>query len=194
MFGKLIKYDFKSLLKVHIGMYLFMLVESFALLLSELLRKNYPNNVFSTMFGGLLIVMFIITAIIVLIVSNVMCILRYRKNVLKDEGYLTHTLPVESWQIHASKLIVSVVYFYITTVVIYLMASFAMLDIGWGADFYVLINGEMVSEGMTAFMPFWNDLSCVLLMTMNSTEKSEAFILIIQPKCQVVFFEQRKMY
>ena len=84
MFGKLIKYDFKSLLKVHIGMYLFMLVESFALLLSELLRKNYPNNVFSTMFGGLLIVMFIITAIIVLIVSNVMCILRYRKNVLKD--------------------------------------------------------------------------------------------------------------
>ena len=121
MFGKLIKYDFKSLLKVHVGMYLFMLVESFALLLSELLRKNYPDNVFSTMFGGLLIGMFIITAIIVLIVSNVMCILRYRKNVLKDEGYLTHTLPVESWQIHASKLVVSVVYFYITTVVIYLM-------------------------------------------------------------------------
>ena len=118
------------------------------LLLSELLRKNYPDNVFSKMFGGLLIVMFIITAIIVLIVSNVMCILRYRKNVLKDEGYLTHTLPVESWQIHASKLVVSVVYFYITTVVIYLMASFAMLDIGWGADFYVLINGEMVSEGV----------------------------------------------
>ena len=161
MFGKLIKYDFKSLLKVHIGMYLFMLVESFALLLSELLRKNYPNYVFSTMFGGLLIVMFIITAIIVLIVSNVMCILRYRKNVLKDEGYLTHTLPVESWQIHASKLVVSVVYFYITTVVIYLMASFAMLDIGWGADFYVLINGEMVSEGMTAFMPFL--IICLLI-------------------------------
>ena len=65
MFGKLIKYDLKSLLKVHVGMYLFMLVESFALLLSELLRKNYPNNVFSKMFGGLLIVMFIITAIVV---------------------------------------------------------------------------------------------------------------------------------
>lgn len=152
MFGKLLKYDFKALLKTHIGMYIFLLVTGTLIMIAELVNKANPGNVFSSIFKPVLTVLYVIGIIVVITATFIFCMLRYRKNVLKDEGYLTHTLPVTSLQIHLSKLVVSAIYLYITLIVIYLVTSLAFLDIGWGADIYNQANSSLAAEGLNNFM------------------------------------------
>lgn len=152
MFGKLLKYDFKALLKTHVGMYIFLIVTGILIMITELVNKANPGNVFSSIFKPILTALYAIGIIVVITATFIFCMLRYRKNVLKDEGYLTHTLPVTGIQIHLSKLVVSAIYFYITLIVIYLVTALAFLDIGWGADIYNQVDLSLAAEGLNNFM------------------------------------------
>ncbi|MDO5382481.1 MAG: hypothetical protein Q4F06_07190 [Eubacteriales bacterium] len=168
MFGKLLKYDFKALFKAHIGMYIFVLITGLTVMFSNILEKINPGNIFSMFFGELLMGLFVLSAVAIVVISFVVCILRYRKNVLKDEGYLTHTLPVMSWQIHVSKILMSALYMYITVVVIYLISSLAQLDITWGVDVCKMLNAEMTAQGMDLFLVFMGIILAVYPFLMYS--------------------------
>lgn len=194
MFGKLLKYDFKALLKTHLGMYIFLFVMSIAAVLSKLLDRSYPGNFFSNFFGPLFLGLFILGAIAVAVVSVVLGILRYRKNVLKDEGYLTNTLPVESWQIHISKLLVSSAYVYLTAIVIFLLSSLVVLNSSWMIDVYKDISWVMsemygnsyifkivlVVLAITPFTMFSNIYACMCIGYKSSKNKDAmSFVMYI---------------
>lgn len=143
MFGKLFKYDFRSMLKQ------FAFVWPAALVLALLNRftvnsfvtsassvKQAVSGVAMLVYIGILIAMFVIAVIFV--------IQRFYKGLLGDEGYLMHTLPVKPWQLIGSKLLCAVV----VTVVSILVAILS-----------ILLIVPAVGESFQEFLRTWTELT-----------------------------------
>ena len=130
MLGKLLKYDIKAQLKEFIGMYIMLFMTSVLLLIAGKLGDAYPQATLFTVAKGLLIFLFVLEITGVFIATWIMSLLRYRKNMLKDEGYLMHTLPVSAAQLHFSKLIVSVFWYAMDTIAAIIAAMIAYGDMG----------------------------------------------------------------
>ncbi|MDE6745299.1 MAG: hypothetical protein K2J72_01535, partial [Oscillospiraceae bacterium] len=111
MLGKLIKYDLMADWKKYAALYAATLITSIMLFttgkIKESIRDNRILEMVEDMFG--IVFMTLIIAISVAVV--VLTVMRFYKNVMRDEGYLTHTLPVHTWEILASKLISSYIWF-----------------------------------------------------------------------------------
>ena len=111
MLGKLIKYDLMADWKKYAALYAATLLTSIMLFTTGKIKENIRNNkileLVEDMFG--IVFMTLIVAISVAVV--VLTVMRFYKNVMRDEGYLTHTLPVHTWEILASKLISSYIWF-----------------------------------------------------------------------------------
>ena len=132
MFGKLLKYDFRSMIKqfafVWPGALVLALVNRFTVdsfVTSANSVKQTVSGVAMLVYVAILIAMFVLAVIFV--------IQRFYKGLLGDEGYLMHTLPVKPWQLIGSKLLCAVV----VTVVSILVAILSILMIVpvSGADF-----------------------------------------------------------
>lgn len=102
MLGKLMKYEFNSMGRIFLPIYVTLLIIAAV------------NRVFRI---GNLEVGFAISALILVLlfiglgcVTIIEIIQRFNKNLLKDEGYLMFTLPVTSTQLIMSKLIISFVW------------------------------------------------------------------------------------
>lgn len=135
MLAKLIKYDMKSQSKIFTSMYIFDLILAvFSMILSKVSHsypKNYVLNAIDTLFFAALIIGLVVTAVVTLILT----VMRYRTNLLRDEGYLMHTLPVKVSQLYFSKLISSLLWFTIYGVVVYIVVSIKFLDFTWIVKF-----------------------------------------------------------
>lgn len=122
MFKKLVKYEFQSVGKWYLGVYLAALLLSAVLgiwLQSITLRVQTGNTepggaemvllgtIFMS-FGILIATLFLSTFFLV--------VNRFRKNVYGRQGYLTMTLPVNSHQIILSKLLVSLVWYFLAAI------------------------------------------------------------------------------
>ena len=114
MLGKLLKYEVKatsrSFLPLYGALVVFALINN---LLFHLSASRYSSNVFESSSElpsaiGIMVYFSLIVAIFVLTV--VVMIQRFYKNLLSDEGYLMFTLPVRTWQLIASKLVVSILW------------------------------------------------------------------------------------
>ena len=131
MLAKLIKYDIKAQVKIFSSMYIFDVILSLFSLLVSRLNKAYPQSVVISGVNTLLFAIFIIGLLTTMFVSLIMVVMRYRNNLLKDEGYLMHTLPVKVSQLYFSKLISSLLWFVADIVVIYFVFSIRFLDFTW---------------------------------------------------------------
>lgn len=106
MFGRLLKYDFRSMFKqfgfIWPAALVLALVNRFTIsgLDSTSAVGETTAGVAMFVYVAILMAMFVITVIFV--------IQRFFKGLLGDEGYLTHTLPVKPWQLIASKLLAAV--------------------------------------------------------------------------------------
>lgn len=130
MFGKLLKYDFRSMIKQ------FAFIWPAALALA--LVNHFTINSFVTSasearqtFSGIAMLVYVAILMAMFIVALVFTIQRFYKGLLGDEGYLMHTLPVKPWQLIGSKLLCAVV----TTFISILIAIFSIFIIfPWGLD------------------------------------------------------------
>ena len=103
--GRLIKYDLKELFKKHIALYIVTLLEAFGCWALHVLSEYVPDNGITPVAYPVMIAVYVIVCVVLFIVSIVFVILYFRRSTLKDEGYLTHTLPVPVWLIYVCKLI-----------------------------------------------------------------------------------------
>ncbi len=104
MLNKLIKYEFKATGRTILPLYLAVIVVTF---INKILF-TFTTDTFA--FGiprilSILLYVFIIIAMFV--ITYLIMIQRFYKNLMKDEGYLMFTLPVNPSALIASKLIVS---------------------------------------------------------------------------------------
>ncbi len=105
MLLKLMKYDLKSILKKMVFYYI--VVVGLAIL-SKVLLLIFENTRFVAI-AGLPTVIFFLSLSLCNTVTMIISMIRYYKNMLSDEGYLTHTLPVKRNSILLSKLLSTVI-------------------------------------------------------------------------------------
>lgn len=124
MLGKLIKHEFRATRRIMLPLYLILLVTAVAANFSTrgLLDTSYWML---DVFGSLLIVAFAIAIIGVCVMSFVLMVQRFYKNLLQDEGYVMLTLPASIHQHIWAKLIVSAVWFVLTVLAV-ILASLIM--------------------------------------------------------------------
>lgn len=155
MLGKLIKYDLMADWKKYSALYAATLLVSVMLLTMSKIKERIHDNkileIVEDMFGVLF--MTLIVAIDVAVI--VLTVMRFYKNVVRDEGYLTHTLPVHTWQILASKLISSYIWFLSAFII-----GGICIGIGMGEPFWIFeMFEELLDEISKAFGSTANNIA-----------------------------------
>ena len=120
MLGKLLNHEFRATGRTMLPIYAAVLVLAVLGNLSIRFIDVTDSTVLRILFG-LLIALFVIGMIAAAVMTLVLMVSRFYRNLLKEEGYLMHTLPVSVHGLVWSKLIVSFVWFLATTVVIWLV-------------------------------------------------------------------------
>lgn len=110
MLNKLLKYEIKATARLFLPLYLALLV--FALINRFLspIKTIEPSNNFNLqiLLGFLSMTIYIALIVGTFVMTLVIMIQRFYKNLLGDEGYLMFTLPVKSWKHIVSKLLIAV--------------------------------------------------------------------------------------
>ena len=119
MLSKLLKQEFRAtgriMLPVLAALLLLSVLGNFSI---RMMDGNVTSNTVLRFIFGFLIVVFILGMFAAMMMTLVLMITRFHRNLLKDEGYLMHTLPVSVHGLVWSKLIVSLVWFVVTGLVI----------------------------------------------------------------------------
>ncbi len=121
MTGKLIRFEFRSTGRLMAGLYIALILLSIINRITTeigLMNYNYdaPAN-FVSLYAVLLMIMYIICAVSTFVFTMVMIVFRFWQNLLENQGYLMHTLPVRTRDHVISKLSVSLVWTIVSFVV-----------------------------------------------------------------------------
>lgn len=141
MLLKLIKYDFKEQFREHIGLYALVLVSA----LTEIILDSFEFDLVSVFFWAL----HILSVIAMLICSLVIIVIYFRRNLLKDEGYLMNTLPVAPWMLYVSKFLTAFVLFILDLIVTVLSFSIINQGFAWIGDIIRDMSDEFANAGFT---------------------------------------------
>ena len=138
MYRKLCKYEFKSIGRTLLPIYLAVLAVAIINAFSMGLSNNF-NSSFALSGGPLLNILGLLQVVIVFAYFGLLCALfvltvviiiqRFYKGLLCDEGYLMFTLPVRTWHLVASKATVALVMGLLSSVTAFL----SMLILAAGA-------------------------------------------------------------
>lgn len=126
MLIKLLKYDFKDLFKSLVPIYLVSFLVAFLTRVFNFAADKISLLKFP---AGIISGLSIILIIGIPIATIILCISRYYKNMVKDEGYLTHTLPVKKGSLIISKLIVATVFMFVS-----ILASISVIFLAFNID------------------------------------------------------------
>lgn len=100
----------------------------------------------------------------ILIVTPIMCYVRYFKNFFSDEGYLTFTLPVKRSTLYMSK-VVNVFIFNVGNVVVTILALLlASMIIPATGDNGAILNFEILKGIFEFFALIWEEISAWMLV------------------------------
>lgn len=138
MLGKLLKYELKAYVRVFIPIYI-------AIIAMAILNRIFGGSelfqiqaIMTMVLVGLFVALFVL--------SIVITIQRFKKNLLEDEGYLMFTLPVKTSSIIISKYLASIIFTILSGLV-------ALLS------FMIIFNAMNVTEITLAFNAIWEALS-----------------------------------
>ncbi|MGL5260341.1 MAG: hypothetical protein ACRC7V_09560 [Lachnospiraceae bacterium] len=84
------------------------------------------NNDVSNIIAAILLAFNLLTLAVGSFATYIYCAIRFYKNLFQDEGYLMHTLPVKSWQLILSKLVLASI-LQIVTFITLLFSMFGLL-------------------------------------------------------------------
>ncbi|MGB4658561.1 MAG: hypothetical protein WBI07_05245 [Mobilitalea sp.] len=107
MLGKLFKHEFKATARLLLPLYLVLAVMT--LMDRIVINLDIFTGVLSII-PGIISFIYVISIIAIIVVSFVIIILRFYKNLMTDEGYLMFTLPAKSSELINSKLFASMLW------------------------------------------------------------------------------------
>ena len=146
MLGKLIKHEYKSTYKVYGGLLLVVVMVTLLSILSlkapmwtSMLASRTAQRITSLdVLAIIMLITYIFTLIGIVWAFIIYSGVHFYRTMYTEQGYLTHTLPVNSHQIFVSKIIISGVWYLIINIAI-LVSIVAWL--------YMLINNIYVGSG-----------------------------------------------
>ncbi len=151
MLGKLLKYEIKATGRIFLPLFLALLV--FAAITRFISftgpeKWNTPTMISMAIYIAIMTGMFVMTFI--------MMIQRFYKNLLSDEGYLTHTLPVKPWKHIVSKLLVSMMWIVASGIAAFISIMIISLrkgDIAELTSFFVTVVNQFFGQlGVPAYI------------------------------------------
>jgi len=155
MLGKLFKHDMRTLSRplrfVVLGIICLALLAAFCLAIEVRQADSYANEwnddytrmLQSTMAYTGMIVLLALGMGAGIAVIAVFIFVHYYRSMFSDEGYLTHTLPVKSWEILLSKVLSAAVWMIIGAVSI-VLGIFIILLLGTSGD--TLFNTQILLD------------------------------------------------
>lgn len=151
MLGKVLKYDMKRLGRVLIPMYIVTLILSVLVLGSSYLEKI--NGIFNVI-SGTMTIFFVLALVATGIGTFAFSIQKFYQNLLKDEGYLTNTLPVKKSTLINSKIISSCIYMAITVVVIFIALLIGFYRFGIWDGMQIIFKSGLLEQMMGMKQPW----------------------------------------
>jgi uncharacterized membrane protein YidH (DUF202 family) len=149
MLGKLLKYEIKATARTFLPMYALLVVfavinKFFVSLNAEYLR--IPQAIAMSVFGIIIVGICVMTLVVT--------IQRFNKNLLSDEGYLSFTLPVKTHTHIDCKMIVSLMWSFLSVLVSFAAIFILALDGNTGRilhDFFAEVMPAFNSYGATGY-------------------------------------------
>lgn len=173
MLGKLLKYELKSTSRMMGVLYLAVLVVAAVVgfIARGMILGATQGNAIAVVISGLIYVLLIMA---LMIVTIVMILQRFYKNLLKGEGYLMHTLPVPTWMLVASKVISSL---------IWILLSIAVLIV----SIFVLVLAGILGNGIffTADID-WASIDWTSIFKLFRESTGEVIMTIVASIVQIV--------
>lgn len=172
MLGKLIKHEFKATSREFFMLYLALLaltvLNKLFLVLNDssgtLFNSGSLFDRIMTIVQGLLMLAYVFLCMAVFIITIVLILMRFYKNMTGDEGYLMFTLPVPTWTLIVSKAVTA----FIWEVLSCFAFLVSMIILFWGCGFFpefkkILAEMDQIFEfiPVSTFMLF-----CVLMLLM----------------------------
>ncbi len=152
MLSKLLKQEFRAtgriMLPVFGALVILSVLGNFSILMMD---RGVTDSIVLKILFGLLTAGFIIAIFGVMLVTLVLMVTRFYRNLLQDEGYLMHTLPVSVHGLVWSKMIVSLVWFVVSALVIALILFLTAL----------FQAGHSLSD-IQLYFPSWAQIKAVL--------------------------------
>ncbi len=159
MLGKLIKYEFKATCKFMFLIYTLLIAMAVIIsvsvafditeVLGRIAEKFQPASTVLDVFAITVIILFVVVNVVVFSGMFFYAIKRFKDNLLGDEGYLMHTLPVKTRDNIIAKCTVSVVWTMLSSFVViiaYTILAVGMFGIGALGGIPFLI-GEILENG-----------------------------------------------
>ncbi|WP_302629709.1 hypothetical protein [uncultured Eubacterium sp.] len=147
MLGKLIKHEFKDTAKNFCAMYLIVLLIGVVLKVAIEIEVSFKiDNIILDIVSLIMVTAFVLGILAIMFGTIILILKRFYDNVVKDEGYLTFTLPVSTGKIIATKALVSYLWIIISGVAI--VAMILLMLAGHGEVFTIIQKtiGETVDE------------------------------------------------
>lgn len=124
MLGKLLKHELQASARMMLPVYAALLVLTF---ISKFFLVLNPATSTLAVFEGISITLYVLCIIAMFIMTTVVSIYRFYKNLTTDEGYLMFTLPVKPWQLILSKMLISLFWGIVCTVLFILSGMILVL-------------------------------------------------------------------
>lgn len=159
MLSKLLKYEFKSTGRTFLPIYGTLLITSFLTRLF-VFNKDFSNSFFLSLFQVVISSLFGFLLMAVCILTLVVSLQRFYKNLLGEEGYLSMTLPVRPWQHILCKSLTSLVWYIFSGIAAILAFVILAYEKGMLGDFFKAIvtlirRGSLNAQILTACGEFF---------------------------------------
>lgn len=150
MLGKVLKYDLKALCRYLIPLYAVL----FGLGIMIRLLGFFDNVSIIAIICGLMIVALVVLSCLSFVLNGIFSVKYYLENLFKDEGYLTHTLPVKKGTLLFSKVLASLVTFSITALVLIISLIVAFYQKGLFVEVVKVLNLSIYGMSVYEFLLF----------------------------------------
>ena len=206
MLGKLMKYELRATGRTMLPLFLLTLLLSVFTRMSTAVVQHTHTNITESL-NMLLIFAFVLALVGTAVFSVVLMVVRFRNNLMTDEGYLMFTLPVSVHQLLWAKLLVSMLWFVAVFCVDALAILLAIYEDGMLAglpefirsafenmDRYYAVNGllymleflgVLLVSMVTACLLFYAPISIGNSFATHKTLLSVVFYFVIQAILQI---------
>lgn len=151
MLGKLIKHEFKDTGKVLLPLNLALIGVTIIGMIVLGLKVFETDNIAIGFLAVALVLFYILAIVALFIVTYIYLMIRFYHSMYSSEGYLTHTLPISTFSILNTKILVSVFWAFLT-MVLSVASVFALIFAALGA------SGELSSVDWSNF---WSEMEYV---------------------------------
>lgn len=104
MLGKIIKHEFKATYGTYFLLFLVLMALT---VVAKVLYYIPIHNTLWEIVTGLILILYIVVMVFITAAAMILGVVRFYKTMVKDQGYLTHTIPVKESQLILGKLITS---------------------------------------------------------------------------------------